>query len=417
MNASRFYALALMVLLTAACGGQESHWAGTMIDSAGIAIVANPEEGVWGPGDEWTFEEELRIGALEGDPQYQFGQVASLTVDSDGQIYVMDLQAQHIQVYSPEGEYVRTIGSRGGGPGEMLQGVFVLMGPGDTILVPDIQNQRVNRYAPDGSSLGSFRIEIEKGLPMVWAATRTGAIAEQVRPFALPGQPALENPEDAIVMINMDGTVADTLMKFPSGGTLNLGGAAPEINIYSPEPAWDLTDDLRLAFGVNDDYRITFYSSDGTLERIVTKPFERQPVAERDREAVMNALERAWTDAGVPAEAMGRLRGMIHFGEFFPAFASFTSGPAGTLLVQHVRPASTLSEEEYASFNPIEDAGAPDWDVFDSQGRYLGVVTMPHRFTPRFFRDDKVYGVWRDELDVQYVLRLRVIGDITEGAT
>ena len=59
----------------------------------------------------------------------------------------------------------------------------------------------------------------------------------------------------------------------------------------------------------------------------------------------------------------------------------------GTIWVQHMRPPSELSLEELASIreNHVEDLGAPEWHVFDSEERYLGVVTMPEQFTPRWF--------------------------------
>ena len=85
-----------------------------------------------------------------------------------------------------------------------------------------------------------------------------------------------------------------------------------------------------------------------------------------------------------------QLRSAIHFGESFPAFASVVAGPEGSIWVQHVKVASELSEDEYESFNPIEDTGAADWDIFDSDGRFLGVLTMPSRFTPRVIRDDLI---------------------------
>ena len=56
-----------------------------------------------------------------------------------------------------------------------------------------------------------------------------------------------------------------------------------------------------------------------------------------------------------------------------------------------------------------QDIGSRDWDVFDPTGRFLGVVTMPPRFTPRIILGGKIYGIWRDDLDVQYVVRLRII--------
>ncbi len=416
MTKPRIVVIALLSLALAACGGREGRWAGSVTDSAGIAIVANPAQGVWGADEVWTVEEEIRIGALEGAPEFQFGQIGGITVGSDGRIFVLDAQAQHIQVYAPDGSYERTIGKKGGGPGELQGAIFVLMGPGDTLLVPDMQNQRVNRYAPDGASLGSFRLSLEKGLPMQFRATPSGILAQQLRPLALPGQPTPEMI-DAIVVIQPDGTVVDTLKTFASGETFKLGGAAPEINIYSPEPVWELTDEMKLLFGVNDQYNIGVYSSDGALERIIRKPFERKPVADRDRQVVIDFLERTWGEAGVPPEALAQFRNMVHFGDVFPAFATIASGPAGTIWVQHIQAASELSEEELEAYNLIEDAGARDWDVFDSEGRLLGVISMPPRFAPRIFRGDKIYGVWRDELDVQYVVRLRIVGDLASLAT
>jgi hypothetical protein len=121
----------------------------------------------------------------------------------------------------------------------------------------------------------------------------------------------------------------------------------------------------------------------------------------------------------VPAEFQRRARERFDFAEFLPAMATIVAGPGGTLWVQHMRPPSELNEEELASVREdhMEDLGGFDWDVFDGEGRYLGIVTMPERFSPSLFRGDKVYGVWRDELNVEYVLRLRIVGDLGIGAT
>ena len=39
---------------------------------------------------------------------------------------------------------------------------------------------------------------------------------------------------------------------------------------------------------------------------------------------------------------------------------------------------------------------------------FLGEIQMPARFQPMRFTSDRIYGVWRDDLDVQYVMALRV---------
>jgi hypothetical protein len=406
-------AAALLASLAGACVGGERDWAGTVTDSAGIQMVSNPDRGVWTSGTQWTVEEEVRIGTIEGDPNYQFGQIGFLAVGSNGDIFVLDGQAQHIKVFGADGEFRHTVSQPGSGPGEIGPGaLFVFTGPGDTLIVPDMANQRVNLFLPDGSDAGSFPLTLADGLPMLFQTTSAGELVMQRRPMPVPNQPVRDSL-DAIVVINTAGTISDTVMKFPSGRTFRMSGGTPEINLYATESVWRVTDDLKLLYATNDDYRVGVYSSEGTAERIVTKPFERKSVGERDQEAVMGFLERAWADAGVPPSVMPQLRNLVHFGEFFPAFSAIQLGPQGTIWVQQVQAASELTDEELEQYNILEDTGAPEWDVFDSEGRLLGVVSMPKRFAPRVFAGDKIYGVWRDELDVQYVMRLRVVDPAT----
>ncbi|MGD8700495.1 MAG: hypothetical protein PVJ43_14455, partial [Gemmatimonadales bacterium] len=215
-----------------------------------------------------------------------------------------------------------------------------------------------------------------------------------------------------VVLLANDGTVTDTLMTFSSGESMSSGA----FTLFAPEPAWDITDDLQLLFGINDDYRITLYT-DGQPDRIFIKYFQRQPIREADAEAIKSEIRRRMTQYGASAEQISRQLDRVQFADYFPAFNIVGAGPNGTTWVQHFRPLSDLSEEELASIVGRANFGGPNWDVFDAQGRYLGVVTMPEDFTPKLFRGDKIYGIWRDELDVQYVLRLRVVGDLGPGET
>jgi hypothetical protein len=401
-------ALALLLCIAGtACADGEPGWTGTISDSAGITMVANTNTGIWAPGGEWILEEELRIGVAEGEPQYQFGSVHRIAVDSRNRILVLDGMEQHIQVYSPEGVYQQTIGGRGEGPGELQAAMFLLIGPGDTILVPDGRTLRFNRYAPDGSASGSSRMPLEAGRPITFKTTPSGVIAEQIRPAAVPGEPPPENPEDVLVLLASDGTVSDTLMTFPSGELIGPAG----VRVFASEPTWDITDELQLIFGVTDDYRIGVYAG-GRLTRIITKPFQRTPVTEQDQAAVMGVMERRWAAApSVTEEMKARLRSRWSFADVYPAYQSLAFGPAGTIWVQRVKLVSEFSDDELENW---QNARSAEWDVFDRDGRLLGVVAMPPRFTPMQFRGDEIYGVARDESGVEYVVRLRVSGDLGE---
>ncbi len=47
------------------CGGSSAEagggeWAGSVRDSAGVAVVSNPTSGIWTDEERWTLTEELR---------------------------------------------------------------------------------------------------------------------------------------------------------------------------------------------------------------------------------------------------------------------------------------------------------------------------------------------------------------------
>jgi hypothetical protein len=409
MRFHRGCAVALATLFAAACSGGGGEWGGSVADSAGITMVANGADGMWGVGQGWTVEEELKIGAIEGDPEYQFGQVGGIAVDSEGNIYVMDVQAQNLKAYDPEGNYVQTIGQRGGGPGEFLGAFFILMGAGDTLVVPDMNNRRVNVISPDRTDFSSFPLTLDGGIPAVWASTPSGVMAYQTRPLDLPNLPR-QDSSDAVLVFTTDGTITDTLKRFPTGETISYAQGYPDYKIFSTEASWTLTDDGKFLYGMNDDYRIEVYA-DGALERVVSRQFVQQPVGEDTKDAIRGWFRRQIDQAGaaVPPGMAEQIMDALDFGEFMPAFAGIVAGSDGAMWVQHIQAVTELSEEELESFDVLQDLGAPEWDVFDADGRYMGVVTMPRRFSPRLFRGDYVYGVWRDELDVQYVLRLKVV--------
>ena len=51
---------------------------------------------------------------------------------------------------------------------------------------------------------------------------------------------------------------------------------------------------------------------------------------------------------------------------------------------------------------PIFDETS-SWDIFDPQGIWLGLVHTPPRFVLYEVGEDYLLGMWRDELEVEYV--------------
>ena len=55
---------------------------------------------------------------------------------------------------------------------------------------------------------------------------------------------------------------------------------------------------------------------------------------------------------------------------------------------------------EGGEFDP-QDLGSDEWEVFEGEGRFLGVTEFPSRLQLLRTLGDRFYGVARDELKVQ----------------
>jgi hypothetical protein len=402
------------LMFATACGGEAggaADWAGTVEDSAGVQLVKNSLTPLWGEGDAWVLEEVMTIGEAAGDPDYQFGQIAGIVVTAEGRIILVDQQAQHLKVFDAAGVYEQTIGQAGSGPGEFGPGVGpVLIGRGDTLIVPDLGNQRVNILKSDGSEPADFRMSFEQGIPARWDVTQAGDLVYQLRALNLPNTEQRETL-DLIATVSYAGEIMDTLLTPARGESFTFGDDGQPIRmIFAPEPVWSMVGDDGLCFAVNDAFRLSMYDALGGLNRIVTVPVEGKPVTNADIQFFMETVDRLLEEQGVPPEQAEIVKSTFNFAEFFPAFLQMMPGPDGSLWVQRVQEPTGMTEEERESWNPLLDLGASTWDILDAEGRYLGALDLPHRFQPVTFEGDLVYGIWRDDFDVQYVRVMRVVG-------
>lgn len=396
--------VAATVLASCAFGDGRGEWAGTITDSAGIRVVHNPEEGLWCPGDEWTFAEALLIGSVEGDPAYEFGRIASIQVGADGSIFVFDPQASEVRVFDPEGVPLRSFGRRGRGPGEFgsaAAGVF-LMDDGQ-LVVPDVGTGRISRFSSEGEFLGSIAASFAGGFPVRWDSDGDGSLVVQRRSMGINEDPNLE-VGDPLMRIAADGS-EEMLVLMPQAKTVWMEGNAPRFRYFETEPSWDLGPSGTLRTAMTQEYRIALRGKDGSIHTVVTKPSSQRAVTDGDKFRYETLLREALARTGISPEAVQRQIDRLSYGTTFPAFNQLMEGPDGTTVVQQI---GELNEMERLDLSEEQSRrmGSGTWDVFDTDGRYLGPVELPERFTPMVWQPDAVYGRWLDDQDVAHVRRL-----------
>lgn len=130
----------------------------------------------------------LTIGVVEGDPHYELAGAASAVRLSDGRIAVANTGSDQIYLYDARGTFLRTVGHRGGGPGEfkMLGRIYRLAG--DSLAGYDGGADRLNLYTPQGEFVRTVPFAAVTGdsvFPLdVWLYRRfwvTGALSPAAR--------------------------------------------------------------------------------------------------------------------------------------------------------------------------------------------------------------------------------------------
>ena len=382
-------------------------WAGTVLDSAGIRVVHNTEEGLWCPGEGWTFTNALTIGVDEGDPAYVFGKITGVQIGVDGSIFVFDQMASEIRVFDQTGTHLRTLGGRGQGPGEFSPSAAGLFQMDDgNLVIPDLGNGRINWMSAEGEVLGSKVASYSGGFPVRWDSDGGGGVLVQRRAMGFNENPDLD-AGDLLVRIGPDGN-EETVVVLPKAKTVWMDGAAARFKYFETEPSWDLGSVGPLRTGMTQDYRIELRGGDGSIIGIITKPAPARPVSSGDLDRFRGLMREALDRMGLSPSAIDRQINNMSFGTSFPAFNQLMVGPEGTTLVQQI---ALLSEIETLDLSEemSRRLGAPTWDVFDAEGRFLGPVDLPLRFAPMVWHSDAVYGRWLDELDRAYVVKLNLV--------
>lgn len=151
-----------------------------VIDKAGCFYVAEYGENdriqVFSPEGKW-----LRQWGGHGYEPGEFLRPRALVIDEADRLYVADSCNHRIQVFETSGKLLHRWGERGPKPGQMAFPYDIAMGPDGNLYVAEYGNQRVQKFDRSGRPLGLWgrpgRSDGELNGPMALAVDSRGAVS------------------------------------------------------------------------------------------------------------------------------------------------------------------------------------------------------------------------------------------------
>jgi hypothetical protein len=395
---TRIVALIAAGAMATACAPDatsESGWQSQREVRGDTTLVTTLGGSVWSSVE---LVEELRIGALDGPEEYIFGFVNALTPDGAGGVYVFDGQAPALRHYDATGQYLRTLGGDGAGPGEYRDAVLGLAVRSDGRLVMrDARNNRLNVYAPDGSPSDHWRVE--SGLFTSNALLVDSADHMYLKILLEPPQ---RNKPWNIGLLHLDptGTIVDSISPPEIAGEPTDDGSP-----LVPRKHWARSPFGFTVVGISRDYQFEIRHPDGRVTRVAR---QHTPVAllpeERAEREELNEWMRTYR-----AQTLTTLPGSVPATK--PAYSAILAGNDGRIWVRRHVTALKMSEatEGTPEQPPSTSWGEPAvYDVFERDGTYLGEVRLPDRTSISWIDGEHLWAVQRGDLDEAYVVRYRL---------
>ncbi len=380
---------ALLALGGAACSGTAGRSTLTMSDSAGVIIVESHAP-LWSPEEGWRLSDAplVTIGTVEGADEYQLFRVRSVRRLTDGRIVIANSGTNELRFYDADGTYLFTRGGEGGGPGEFrsMGDIWVL---GDSLYLFDFNQMRITAYSTAGQFGRTFRVrETPDGaFPFPEGVLPPRLLLVRRSPPDREFNAGFNRDTSLYLRYTLDGELLDSLGWFPgeesyfgSGEEFTYGTSAP----YGLRATMLAAGEL-LYYGSSDSFEIEVRAVDGTLQRLIRRPIPNPPVTAEEVEEFHRNLEQRQERM---SPIWRNLYSQMTLPETKPAYGRLLVDSEGNLWV------ADYSQER-------DDEGT--WSVFDSEGRLLGSVETPTGGRVLQIGSDFVLGIWRDELDVEYV--------------
>ncbi|HEX8242241.1 MAG TPA: 6-bladed beta-propeller, partial [Longimicrobium sp.] len=237
------------------------------------------------------------IGAMEGRSWEMLNNAEQAAFDRADNLYVLDRGNARVLVFDRNGRFVRQLGKKGGGPGELEVPVALAVLRDGSVAVLDLAHQNFSLFGADGRFQRTVPWRREWGFPgrELAADPRGGAVLALLRPGLTPqlvrGGSVRQN--QVITRVSLAGGGAPArLFEIPDLAVARTSSSGPgQVNFrvmgppeFSPLTLWGALPNGGIALTHTQLYTVKVLDANGRVVRLIQRPVPvRRPTA-RDRE-------------------------------------------------------------------------------------------------------------------------------------
>jgi len=367
-------------------------------DSSGIRIVdvaAGATERTL-----WTVREDLSVEAPTGEEPYAFGQVVDVDEGPGESILVLDAVNTRLLAFSRDGRFERAVGRPGRGPGELSRFVTDVLPTEQGALVPDPGAARITRFGHDTV----VTVVPATPTPKSWALVGHDILRYRALGVSRRADGAFAF-WDGLLQIDLASGAIDTLLELDYPKT-DLGGPGNlKIPLLVNAGFWTPLGDGGVAWSSLDRDRVLVHDAGGALRMVIRRAdWRARPVADADRQTLRRLLAEKLRVLGGDVGAANAPN--VVFPDQLPGITGLLAGPDGTLWVQRMGEVGDIDPMAVNAPDRTSWLGGAIWDVFASDGHYLGIVRLPRGIRVTAIRGSRLYGIGRDESGADRVVRL-----------
>ena len=342
-----------------------------------------------------------------------FDQLNSVMELRDGRVLATDFAGPTVQLVDFTRGTLTPLGRKGAGPNEYMMPDRPLASAGDTILVPDVGQNRFLRVTGDGRVAGSFAFPASAAMSgqfhgadrqgrLYYLGSRYGEERGVGQRRAKSIDAAFAGVSDSAPLLRWDRARnrIDTLARLhlaPLAKPGTGGAAGHQIIMSRPQPFgaeddWAVTPDGRVAILRAADYHVDWITPDGKRMASPANPFRREPVTRADKDRILK-----------PAQAM--LSGGAKFTVAAPKESDFAWPDAKPPFVAHF----TLVTPEGRIWvqRSVAEGADPLYDELDERGRVARHYVLPKGARVVGFGKGSVYVTHADEDDLIHLQRFQ----------